>query len=64
MRCWIIIGLTLITIVAVFEAKINDTCMDLKFVQVHDQFEQAFQYVAETPIYNNVQVLKYPLVER
>ena len=33
--------------------------MELKNLEVQEQFEEAFKCVAETPIYNHVHVLKY-----
>ena len=58
---WILMGLTSILLItaSTTKAQLNDTCMDQKNREVHEQFEEAFKCVAETPIYNHVHVLKY-----
>ena len=58
---WMLMGLTSILLMTASTTKgqLNDTCMDQKNREVHEQFEEAFKCVAETPIYNHVHVLKY-----
>ena len=47
----------LILVVATHSVELNDTCIDLSFEKLHNNFQSAFMNVAETPIYNHAKVL-------